>query len=247
MMKIISKFRYIFKKREINIMDLKVSYPLPEIPFWNNIYKGELRSPVTFVVTVVILLQLYLPKSLSLHQQKSIVFSELFTTIFLFALNPGRIKIHKRNRFILSILLNLLLTIVNILLTINLIDALITGRVLVASSLLVNSGIIWFSNVVIFSLWYWEFDRGGPGSRAQAVDPYPDFLFPQMSDERYARKGWSPNYFDYLYTSFTNSIAFSPTDTLPLSRWAKFLMMIQSLISVVVVLLAVSRAVNILH
>lgn len=67
-----------------------------------------------------------------------------------------------------------------------------------------------------------------------------------MTDPRYAKEGWSPNYFDYLYTSFTNSIAFSPTDTLPLSRWAKLLMMVEALISSVVVILAVSRAINIL-
>ena len=161
-------------------------------------------------------------------------------------LNPGRIKVHKRNRFLLSVTLNLLLTIVNVMLTVKLIDALLTGRVFVTTSLLSSSAIIWFSNVVIFSLWYWEFDRGGPGARAQARDPYPDFLFPQMTDPRYAKEGWSPNYFDYLYTSFTNSIAFSPTDTLPLSRWAKLLMMVEALISSVVVILAVSRAINIL-
>lgn len=234
-----------FKKREINIMDYKVAYHLPEVPFWNKIYKGELRSPVTFVISVVILLQLCLPKSLAIPHLKYIVLSELFTTMLLFAINPGRIKVHKRNRFILSIFLNLLLTVVNILLTINLIEELLKGRVFGAESLLANSGIIWFSNVVIFSLWYWEFDRGGPGARAQALDPYPDFLFPQMTDERFARDGWSPTYFDYLYTSFTNSIAFSPTDTMPFSRWAKLLMMIQSLISSIVVILAISRAVNI--
>ena len=242
--------RYIsslFKKREVNILDIKFAYHLPEVPFWNKIYQGELRSPVTFVVSVVILLQLFLPQSLALSHQKVIVYSELSTTVLLFALNPGRIKSHKRNRFILSIFLNLLLTAVNISLTVNLIDALMIGRVNNARSLLIYSGIIWFSNVVIFSLWYWEFDRGGPGARAQGVDPYPDFLFPQLADEKYAKLGWSPNYFDYLYTSFTNSIAFSPTDTLPLSRWAKLLMMLQSMVSSIVVLLAISRAINIMN
>lgn len=92
-------------------------------------------------------------------------------------LNPGRIKVHKRHRFLLSIVLNLLLTILNVMLTVKLIDALLTGRVFVTTSLLSSSAIIWFSNVVIFSLWYWEFDRGGPGARAQARDPYPDFFF----------------------------------------------------------------------
>lgn len=246
MSKLTQNFKARFVKREVNILDIKLAYHLPELPFWNKIYQGELRSPVTFVVTVVILLQLLLPPSLALTGQREIVYAELFTAISLFMLNPGRIKVHKRNRFLLSITLNLLLTIVNVMLTVKLIDALLTGRVFVTTSLLSSSAIIWFSNVVIFSLWYWEFDRGGPGARAQARDPYPDFLFPQMTDPRYAKEGWSPNYFDYLYTSFTNSIAFSPTDTLPLSRWAKLLMMVEALISSVVVILAVSRAINIL-
>jgi hypothetical protein len=246
MSKILAWIKANFTKREVQIMDLKLAYHLPEVPFWNKIYQGELRSPVTFVVTVVILLQLLLPSTLALNWQREIVYAELITAISLFMLNPGRIKVHKRHRFLHSIGLNLLLTAVNIMLTVNLIEALLTGRVFQASSLLTSSAIIWFSNVVIFSLWYWEFDRGGPGARAEARDPYPDFLFPQMTDERYVREGWSPNYFDYLYTSFTNSIAFSPTDTLPLSRWAKFLMMIEALISSVVVILAISRSINIL-
>ena len=141
------------------------------------------------MVTVVILLQLLLPSTLALNWQREIVYAELITAISLFMLNPGRIKVHKRHRFLHSIGLNLLLTTVNIMLTVNLIEALLTGRVFQASSLLTSSAIIWFSNVVIFSLWYWEFDRGGPGARAEATDPYPDFLFPQMTDERYVREG----------------------------------------------------------
>jgi len=96
-------------------------------------------------------------------------------------------------------------------------------------------------------MWFWDLDRGGPGARAEAINQYPDFIFPQMSDPDYAPEHWHPNYFDYLYTSFTNASAFSPTDVLPLTRWAKMLMMVQSLTSLLIVGLVVARAVNILH
>jgi uncharacterized membrane protein len=100
--------------------------------------------------------------------------------------------------------------------------------------------------MVVFSLWYWEFDRGGPGARAEALDPYPDFLFPQMTNPEFSPMDWSPTYFDYLFTSYTNASAFSPTDVMPLTRWAKMLMMVQSATSLVTVGLVIARAVNIL-
>ena len=116
-----------------------------------------------------------------------------------------------------------------------------------ATSLLRSGGSIWLTNVVVFALWYWEFDRGGPGARAEARNHVPDFLFPQMTDPDLASPHWAPSFFDYLYMSFTNSSAFSPTDVLPLTRWAKALMMAQSATSLTVVALVIARAVNILR
>jgi hypothetical protein len=115
------------------------------------------------------------------------------------------------------------------------------------TELLLTGGAIWLTNVTVFALWYWEFDRGGPVARAVAPRRYPDFLFPQMTSPELAPPGWSPTFVDYLYTSFTNATAFSPTDVLPLSRWAKLTMMGQSAISLVIAALVVARAVNILR
>jgi uncharacterized membrane protein len=100
--------------------------------------------------------------------------------------------------------------------------------------------------VIIFALWYWEFDRGGPVSRAHAHRPYPDFLFPQMSTPDMAPSEWEPRFVDYLYLSFTNATAFSPTDVMPLSRWAKLTMLAQSAVSLITVALVIARAVNVL-
>jgi hypothetical protein len=111
--------------------------------------------------------------------------------------------------------------------------------------LVVAGALIWLTNVLVFSLWYWEIDRGGPGRRAAGTDTPPDFLFPQMNDAA-LNVAWRPLFMDYLYVSLTNAAAFSPTDTMPLSRPAKALMGLQSLISLLTIGLVVSRAVNIL-
>jgi uncharacterized membrane protein len=114
-------------------------------------------------------------------------------------------------------------------------------------SLLFFSAInIWLTNVIVFALWYWELDRGGPDQRSSPQHREPDFLFPQMSTPGCAPQGWRPHFVDYLYVSFTNATAFSPTDTMPLTRWAKLLMLAQSLASLLTVAMVAARAVNIL-
>ena len=113
--------------------------------------------------------------------------------------------------------------------------------------LITSGALIWLTNVIIFGLWYWETDRGGPGVRAAGHDEAPDFLFPQMSDDRIEPINWRPQFIDYLYVSLTNAAAFSPTDTMPLTPKAKSIMGIQSLVSLVTIGLVVSRAVNILQ
>ncbi len=115
------------------------------------------------------------------------------------------------------------------------------GRELITSGVL-----IWLTNFLIFALWYWEVDRGGPGRRAAGHDLQPDFLFPQMSDDRIEPRNWRPKFIDYLYVSLTNATAFSPTDTMPLTPMAKIVMGVQSIVSLVTIGLIVSRAVNIL-
>ena len=113
---------------------------------------------------------------------------------------------------------------------------------------LITAGVlIWMTNFLIFALWYWETDRGGPGRRAAGNDRAPDFLFPQMSDDRIEPLYWRPRFIDYLYVSLTNATAFSPTDTMPLTSTAKSIMGVQALVSLVTIGLIVSRAVNILR
>jgi uncharacterized membrane protein len=101
--------------------------------------------------------------------------------------------------------------------------------------------------VIVFGLWFWELDRGGPGRRAEGVERNPDFLFPQMTSPDFAPADWRPGFFDYLYVALTNAAAFSPTDTMPMTLMAKALMSTQSLVSLLTVVVVAARAVNILH
>ncbi len=113
-----------------------------------------------------------------------------------------------------------------------------------AVQLLHDAALIWASNILVFSLWYWEVDGGGPAKRRDTGHQAVDFMFPQQVDGN--TSGWVPHFFDYVFLAFTAATALSPTDTFPLSRSAKALMMVQAIISLVVIVLLAARAVNIL-
>jgi hypothetical protein len=123
--------------------------------------------------------------------------------------------------------------------------SLVRGDEQSGAQLLLKAATVWGSNVIAFGLWFWAFDRGGPVRRLQADPLPPDFQFPQLENPQLAAPGWHPRLLDYVYVSFTNSIAFSPTDAMPLSRRAKLLMLAESAISATTVLLVAARAVNI--
>ena len=125
------------------------------------------------------------------------------------------------------------------------IASLVRGDENSGAQLLFKAITVWSTNVITFGLWYWGFDRGGPVRRRQPNPPPPDFQFPQQENPQLAAPGWHPRLGDYVYVSFTNSIAFSPTDAMPLSRWAKLMMLTESALSAVTVLLVAARAVNI--
>ena len=115
-----------------------------------------------------------------------------------------------------------------------------------AGPLLASGASIWATNVIAFALWYWEFDRGGPVNRSLGTSRHPDLLFPQMAAPELSPPDWEPRFVDYFYLSFTNATAFSPTDVMPMARWAKLTMLVQSAVSLAVGVLVIARAVNIL-
>jgi len=124
--------------------------------------------------------------------------------------------------------------------------SLVSGQEATGAELLFKGLAIWATNVLAFGLRYWELDRGGPVRRREPHPPPAGFQFPQMENPRLAETGWRPGLVDYLYVSFTNSATFSPTDAMPLTRWAKLLMVAEASASGITILLVVARAVNIL-
>jgi hypothetical protein len=140
-----------------------------------------------------------------------------------------------------------LISVTNALLLVALLTSLVRGHTSSGAQLLLEGGAIWGTNVAVFALWFWIVDRGGPVRRRRPRRPPPDFQFPQMENPELAEPGWHPHFLDYFYVSFTNSMAFSPTDALPLTRKAKLLMLCGSAVSALTVLLVAARAVNILR
>ncbi len=149
----------------------------------------------------------------------------------------------ERRSFALELLVLVGLT--NASLLVALLASLIRGDEKSGGELLLKAGSVWSTNVVAFGLLYWAFDRGGPARRLLPDPPPADLQFPQMENPTLAAPGWHPRLIDYVYVSFTNAIAFSPTDVMPLSRLAKVLMMFESAVSALTVLLVAARAVNI--
>lgn len=163
----------------------------------------------------------------------------------LVAANPRRITRRTRPVRAITVSLIVAITLANVYSAARLVEGILGGgERLDATDLLFLGGAVWFTNVIVFALWYWELDRGGPAARAMAMHPRPDFLFPQMTVPDLVSRDWDAEFPDYLYLSFTNASAFSPTDVLPLSRWAKMTMMVQSVVSLATVVLVVARAVN---
>ena len=115
-----------------------------------------------------------------------------------------------------------------------------------ADALLSSGALVWLNTIIAFTFLYWEFDGGGPVARAHRGAKYPHFAFAQHMNPDLAPPDWRPLFLDYLYLGLTNATAFSPTDVLPLSRWAKMTMMVQSTIALVTVALVIARAVNVL-
>lgn len=161
--------------------------------------------------------------------------------------NPVRISNRLRYMRVVSITLIALINLVNLislgLLVHDILNKIggLSGRHLILSAIE-----IWITNVLVFALWYWELDGGGPVARTGSMRQVPDFQFPQDLSPDLAGPGWVPEFADYLYLSFTNATAFSPTDTMPLSRWAKMLMLAQASASLLTIAVVAARAVNIL-
>jgi hypothetical protein len=221
-------------------------------PSQRFIHALERRFPFwapQLIVACAILLDLSLPEKLTLGPTWVLPAVEGALLIGLIAASPHPGLRHSPVRRAIAMGLIGLVSAVNIFSLVELVHFLLhhstsskEGRPLILAGI-----VLWVTNVLLFGLWYWELDRGGPLERTTNRDAIPDFLFPQMTETRFAPPGWMPSLLDYLYVSFTNASAFSPTDTMPLTAAAKVLMTAQSVTALVTIGLVVARAVNILQ
>ncbi len=217
-------------------------------PAWRRVTRGESRGPVTLAILAAIALQITLPSRVANHPWWLLPGLAALLLIGIVMANPTRINRRSRTLRGASLLLIAVISAANMASAIRLVVDLVNSEgIRDPAKLLLSGGSIWLANVIVFGLWYWEFDRGGPVARALATRQYPDFLFPQMTSPELAPAHWEPAFVDYFYLSFTNAAAFSPTDVMPLSRWAKLTMLVQSAASLILAALVIARAVNVLN
>ncbi|MFD5085315.1 hypothetical protein ACFWOG_22045 [Kitasatospora sp. NPDC058406] len=221
--------------------------------------RGEARLPAVLATLAAILLYVALPQQLLVAPRYVLPALELLLLIPLVAVNPLRLTRQNRISRAMSLTLVLLIGASNLASLGILIHGLVSKQVEDGGELLVAALQVWLTNIIVFGLAYWELDRGGPVSRTQAPRaelPLADFRFSQdenddavqeVADGASGSSDWVPTLPDYLYISVTNSTAFSPTDTMPLSTRAKLLMSIESIAALMTSLLVIARAVSILH
>ena len=218
------------------------------LPAWRRDTQSEPRWHVALAVTVAIFLQWPLPTRLVLFRPTWLLpVLEGILLVILVVLDKSRIDRGSMVLRALGLAAATLLSVANAWSAVRLVMDLVNGTVHTTAGALLSWGaIIWLTNVIVFAVWYWELDRGGPAERAHGAQYCPDFMFPQMTNPDMAPKDWEPSFPDYAYVAFTNATAFSPTDTMPMTRWAKAAMTLQSMVSIAVVALVVARAVNVL-
>jgi hypothetical protein len=195
-------------------------------------------------------MRLALPTELRLDDARGVFLVALVVLMAALILgDPGRIDRQKTWLRVLTASLIGLITVVNVGSSLRLIVGIYHLDTFTNSArlLLISGGIIWLTNVIAFGLWYWDLDRGGAAARAQGLAIPPAFVFPEMSNAEFVRPGWYPSFVDYLFLSFSTSMAFSPTDVSAIRPWSKLMMIAQELISLVVGILVIARSVNILR
>ena len=217
------------------------------MPSWLRPGDPESRLPVLVALIVAIALQLLISRNYTLVPRWPLVVLEVLLLVVLVALNPLRLtRSTLLGKYATWVLLGAI-TVDNTLSAIVLDARIISGQVSNDPALLLGSGAaIFVTNIIVFGIWYWEMDRGGPFARREGSKPYPDFMFPQMTERELAPPNWRPEFVDYLYVSITNVVAFSPTDTMPMTHRAKAMMTVQAMISFTTLALVIARAVNVL-
>ncbi len=213
---------------------------------------GEPRWPIAlalcFLLGITVLFDIVLPHRQTAGTPWLMPVIGVALLVVLMAAEPGSSSARALWLRRIAIVLLLTLATAAVYLTCVLAVELIGGENVAASAdeLLGAGTLIWLGNNVVFALLYWQFDSGGARARTRHPRAHPDFAFPQHQNPELSQPGWRPMFVDYLYLGLTNATAFSPTDVMPLARWAKLTMALQSLVSLVVFALVIATAVNVL-
>jgi uncharacterized membrane protein len=210
---------------------------------------GERRLLPALTILVIVLVPFLLPEHLRSWTRWVLGALEVALLIALIAVDPGRIDRRGGLARGLSIALIALLVLAAAVATVTLVVDLVSGDVSFKQPgpLLVTGGLVWLDANLTFALLYWELDGGGPAQRLHEPNKHPDLAFPQHVNPDLARPDWRPTFLDYLYLGLTNALAFSPTDVMPLTHWAKLTMAVQSIISLLILTLVIANAVNLLN
>jgi uncharacterized membrane protein len=210
---------------------------------------GERRWPAALTTALVIVIPFLLPR----HVFPVIVWIgapiELALLVALLIGDPGRVDRRSEMLRRLAIALTIMLAAISVVVTILLVVELVEGApdLRDASTLLKTGALVWIQVNLTFALLYWELDGGGAAERLHNVRRYPDLAFPEHLNPQVAPPDWRPIFVDYFYLGFTNATAFSPTDVMPLARWAKMLMTVQAVMSITILTLVIANAVNLLN
>jgi hypothetical protein len=217
--------------------------------------RGDPATPESYAWPLVAIVLVILPQVLVPSRDRvgpplvvPLIEAAAFLVMLIIAVKPGPVP--RSARPVILCLFGLLV-VANTIAAIRLVDLVlgsgkVDGVTLSASRLLVAGALVLAANVITFGLLYWQVDSGGPIGRSVGPRTYPDFQFPQTATAGLAPTSWRPRFGDHLYLAFTNVVAFSPTDTMPLTLRAKGLMALQSLISLAVLVVVLSRVINIL-
>ena len=208
--------------------------------------RPEPRWPASVALIVCIGLYLLLPSRLVIGPHWLV---PVLVALPLAPLSARRHRHPDESHWIREVTLGLigLVTLANVTSMVLLVHRLLVSNVSQGRQLIYSAVAVWFTNVIVFGLWFWEIDKGGPHRRASGEKLLPDLQFPQMENPDLAPEHWSPNFVDYLYTSLANGTSFAPADAMPLSVRMKALFASESIVSFVTIAVVAARAVNILH
>ena len=217
------------------------------VPTWQRPTQPEHRWPGFVAAAVVIAGQSWVAAVLSVRPMwvYPLVAGILVLTSLAIYL-PSREEPPRALRYV-SLGLTGVLVAASMVVLVLLIRGVFAGSHLSAGRLFLTGIIFWAVNLAVFALLYWELDGNGPEARAKGDRDYPDLVFPQQQQDQQglAPADWKPMFADYLFTSLTSAIAFSPTDAMPYSRWAKLAMGVEAVMSMATIAMLVARAINI--